>query len=189
MYIASNFDHLLGLPGFSDNALNTHFKLYAGYVANTNRLTEQLANSDSTSPQYAELKRRFGWEFNGMRLHEYYFGALTKDYQKLDQNSELFKKLSNQFGNFENWKKDFMATASARGIGWTILYYDKKADRLFSVWVNEHDAGHLADCKLLLNLDVFEHAFMLDYGTDKTSYLNAFMEAIDWKAIEKRFDS
>ena len=189
MYITANFDHLLGLPGFSDNALNIHFKLYAGYVVNTNKLTEQLDTLDSGSPQYAELKRRFGWEFNGMRLHEYYFETLTKTHSSLPSDSLLYKKITEQFGNFENWKKDFMATSMSRGIGWTILYYDKKAGRLFNAWINEHDTGHLADCKLLLDLDVFEHAFMLDYGTDKASYLKAFMEAIDWKVVEKRFDS
>ncbi|PIT87629.1 MAG: superoxide dismutase [Candidatus Magasanikbacteria bacterium CG10_big_fil_rev_8_21_14_0_10_40_10] len=188
MYQAINFDSLQGLNGFSDKTLETHFKLYAGYVANTNKLASQLSALETGSPEYAELKRRFGWEFDGMRLHEYYFEALTKTPTPLATDSSLYKKITKQFGDFASWQKDFIATAMTRGIGWTILYYDKKADQLFNVWINEHDVGHLAGCAIILNLDVFEHAFMLDYGTDRAKYIDVFFQAINWSEVKNRLE-
>ena len=190
-YEAKNFDHLLGLKGFSDNALKTHFALYQGYVNNTNKLRDELQTlfkeGKLDSVEHAELKRRLGWEFNGMRLHEYYFGALSKESKPLSESSLLYKKIENDFGNFGEWEKMFRAVASSRGIGWTILYYDVKGDQLLDVWINEHDVGHLSGCVPLLNIDVFEHAFMLDYGTKRADYIAAFMDAVDWKEVEKRF--
>ncbi len=183
----------MGLKGFSDNALKTHFALYQGYVNNTNKLRDELhelANGGKLdSVQHAELKRRLGWEFDGMRLHEYYFGALSKESQPLSESSALYKKIEKDFGSFGDWEKMFRAVASQRGIGWAILYYDVHGDQLLDVWVNEHDAGHLAGCVPLVNMDVFEHAFMLDYGTKKADYISAFMDAVDWKEVSKRFDS
>jgi Fe-Mn family superoxide dismutase len=192
MYQAQNFDHLLGLPGLSDNALNTHFALYQGYINNVNKLSDLLASAlggDKTAtPEYAELKRRFGWEFNGMRLHEYFFGAMTKTPSPLAPDSPLYQQVVKDFGSFEAWQKDFIATATMRGIGWAILYYDPLSGHLCNVWVNEHDLGHLAGAPVLLNLDVFEHAFMLDYGTKRADYVAAFMPLIDWAMVSGRFD-
>lgn len=188
-YEAKNFEHLLGLNGFSDKALTTHFKLYQGYVTNTEKLVQQLKSIDTNTPEYAELKRRFGWEFNGMRLHEYHFEAMTKEFKSLDNNSPLYQKIAEDFGSFEAWETDFKATAAMRGIGWAILYYDKSANRLFNVWVNEHDLGHLAGATLLLNLDIFEHAFVIDYVTDRASYIDSFINTIDWEVVSQRFDA
>lgn len=187
-YEPKNFDSLLGLKGFSDNALKTHFALYQGYVNNTNKLLDELKSAGLDSPQHAEMQRRFGWEFNGMRLHEYYFEGLTKDSEKLSDQSALYKKIVSDFGSFEAWEKEFKAIASARGIGWGILYYDNHTDRLLNVWVNEHDQGHLAGLPVLLNIDIFEHAFMLDYGTKRADYISAFMDVIDWKVVAKRLE-
>lgn len=188
LYEAKNYDHLLGLAGFSDNALKTHFTLYQGYVANTNKFLEILAKEGTDSPDFAGFKRRFGWEFNGMRLHEYYFSALSKNIVKLTEDGPLKAKIEQDFGSFGNWEKDFKATAMMRGIGWTILYYDQLANKLLNVWVGEHDTGHLAGATPLLPLDVFEHAFMLDYGTKKADYIGAFLKAVDWEVVEKRFN-
>jgi len=188
-YEVKNFDHLLGTPGFSDNLLKNHFTLYQGYVANTNKLADALSallkEGKTATPEYAELKRRFGWEFNGMRLHELYFSNMTKDTKNL-AGSELMSKVVNQFGSYENWEKDFKAAGTMRGIGWVVLYYDMSMDKLFNVWVNEHDAGHFSGCRPLLVMDVFEHAFMLDYSLKRADYIEAFFKAIDWKAVEKR---
>jgi Fe-Mn family superoxide dismutase len=187
-YEAKNFEHLLGLKGFSDNALKTHFALYQGYVNNTNKLIDELKSAGLDSPQHAEMQRRFGWEFDGMRLHEYYFESLKNGGETLAESSALGKAIEKDFGSFEQWEKEFKAIALARGIGWEIMYYDGHGDRLINSWVNEHDQGHLAGLPILLNIDVFEHAFMLDYGTKKADYISAFMEAIDWRAISKRFE-
>ena len=185
-YTPQAFTHLLGLTGFSDHALTTHFKLYEGYVTNTNKILEQLATLTPNSPEYNELKRRFGWEFNGMRLHELYFTALSHTPTALDTTSQLAEKINQSFGSYDNWLADFKATAMTRGIGWAILYFDPIANQLFNVWVNEHDLGHLANCQIILNIDVFEHAFMLDYATNRADYITAFISALDWSTASSR---
>jgi Fe-Mn family superoxide dismutase len=184
-YEVKKFDHLLGLAGFSDQLLKNHFTLYEGYVNNFNKLDEILVKIEKDgkygTPEFAELNRRLGWEFNGMRLHELYFGNLTKSPQPIDENSDLFKAIVKEFGSYEFWQKDFKAMGAIRGIGWVILYQD--GNRLFNVWINEHDTGHLTGGKPLLVMDVFEHAYMLDYGIKKADYIEKFFSAINWKAV------
>jgi superoxide dismutase, Fe-Mn family len=190
-YDARNFDQLLGTEGFSNTLLNNHFTLYKGYVTNTNKLAEtldaMLKDGKAGTPEYAELTRRFGWEFNGMRLHEYYFDNMAKGGSAIDQGSSLWKKVGEEFGGFETWEKDFKATGAMRGIGWTILYYDNIGKKLFNVWVNEHDVGHLSGCTPLLIMDVFEHAFLTDYQLKRADYIEAFTRAINWKMVADRF--
>ncbi len=190
VFEAKNFESLLGTKGLSDQLLKNHFTLYQGYVTNTNKVADALGamakEGKTASPEYAELKRRFGWEWNGMRLHEYYFGNLIKDGKALDKNSNLFRKIVEDFGSYENWEKDFKATGAMRGIGWVILYYD--GSRLFNTWINEHDVGHLSGATPLLVMDVFEHAYMIDYGLKKADYIEAFFRAIDW-TIDPKMDS
>ncbi|MBP7992598.1 MAG: superoxide dismutase [Candidatus Magasanikbacteria bacterium] len=193
MYEAKNFDYLLGLPGFSDQLMKNHFTLYQGYVMNANKvnslLDAMLKNDTVGTPEYAELTRRFGWEFNGMRLHEYYFEAMTKEAAPagLDAHSTLAQKIATEFGSLELWEKDFKAVAAMRGIGWAILAYDAAGDRLFNVWINEHDVGHLAGAKPILVMDVFEHAYMLDYGVKRADYISAYWKIIDWNVVQNRF--
>lgn len=189
-YEPKNYERLLGTAGFSDQLLKNHFTLYQGYVTNTNKLADDLHASEKQgwigTPGYGEMKRRFGWEFDGMRLHEYYFENMVKGGKAHDAKSALHQKIEKEFGSFEVWEKDFRATASMRGIGWVVLYFDKQADRVFNVWINEHDTGHFTGCTPLLVMDVFEHAFMLDYGTKRADYIEAFMKAVDWMAVEGR---
>lgn len=190
-YEATNFDNLLGTKGFSDKLLQAHFKLYQGYVANTNKVAELLADMAKSgkigTPAYAELKRRFGWEFNGMRLHELYFGNLTKEPSAVNKKSAFMKQLEQDFGSFPEWEADFKGTGALRGIGWVILAYDPLGKKLFNTWINEHDVGHLAGAVPLLVMDVFEHAFVMDYDMNRGEYINAFFEAINWAAVEARF--
>jgi superoxide dismutase, Fe-Mn family len=189
-YEARNFDSLLGTEGFSDALLKNHFTLYSGYVTNTNRVSDALfalaRDNKAGTPEYAEQKRRFGWEFGGMRLHELYFANMKKGGAPMGMDSPLAKLIAQEFGSFPAWEIDFKATGAMRGIGWVILYYDKTANRLFNAWINEHDVGHLAGATPLLVMDVFEHAYMLDYGLKKADYISAFMKAIDWAEVEKR---
>ena len=191
-YVAQNFDHLLGTKGFSDRLLKNHFALYQGYVANTNKLagalTEMVNEDQFATSEYAELKRRSGWEFDGMRLHEYYFGNLAKGGKALDRGSALFEKLISDFGSFEKWEKDFKATGTIRGIGWVVLYLDSMTNYVFNTWINEHDVGHLAGATPLLIMDVFEHAYLTDYDLRRADYIEAFFRAIDWVVATKRFD-
>src|SRR3989344_3189777 len=172
-YTAQNFDKLLGLKGFSDQLLQNHFKLYQGYVTNTNKLIELLAKIEPGTPEFAELKRRFGWEFNGMRLHELYFANMAKEKTELKSSSPLLKQIIHDFGSGENCEKLFAATGAMRGIGWAIMCYDPAAKKLFHIWINEHDVGHLAGTVPLLIMDVFEHAFMIDYNLNRADYIKA----------------
>lgn len=190
-YAPKDYKHLLGLDGLSDALLNNHFSLYEGYVANTNKVADRLATLAATgemgTPEYAELKRRYGWEWNGMRLHELYFSNLAKEAPSLKEQSPLAKQIIQDFGSVSAWEKDFRATGSMRGIGWVILAFDKESERLFNTWINEHDLGHLAGTVPLLVMDVFEHAFILDYGTKRADYIETFFRSIDWMTIEGRF--
>ena len=190
MYQFKNYDNLIGIDGLSEGLLKNHFTLYQGYVNNFNKLDEILMAMEKEGkfgmPEFAELNRRLGWEFNGMRLHEYYFNNLTKEFKEIDKSSELYKKIEKEWGSYEMWEKDFKSMAGMRGIGWVILYYDKEADRLFNVWINEHDAGHFAGCQPLLIMDIFEHAYMFDYGIKRADYIEAFMKIINWGAIACR---
>jgi len=188
-YTAKDYTKLIGMEGFSQTLLNNHFTLYQGYVTNTNKLTDALAamlkEGKTGTPEYAELKRRFGWEYNGMRLHEYYFENLGGK-SPLVKSGVLGKMISASFGSYEAWEQDFKATGAMRGIGWVVLYYDVPTCMLVNVWINEHDTGHLSGCQPILVMDVFEHAFMIDYGLKRADYIAAFFKNINWKAVESR---
>jgi len=188
-YIAVDYSGLIGMEGFSDTLINNHLTLYQGYVTNCNKLidllTTMLKEERVATPEYAELKRRMGFEFNGMRLHEYYFGNLG-DKQAMDRSGRLPEKLVEDFGSYEDWEKDFKGTGMMRGIGWAILYQDNVTGRLFNQWINEHETGHFAGCAPILVMDVFEHAFMTDYGLNRASYIEAFFKNIKWNLVEGR---
>jgi len=185
-YTAKDYSALLGMPGFSDALLQIHFKLYEGYVKNATSLSTQLKMIDSSSYEYGALKRRFGWEFDGMRLHELYFGNLGGKVA-LDPKSSLSQALTNEYGSYDKWKKDFIATGTIRGIGWALLYYDPEQKQLINVWINEHDTGHLVNGRPILIMDVFEHAYMPQYGLDKAKYIDAFFNNINWDVVAKRY--
>ena len=188
-YAPKEYARLMGTQGFSDALLKNHFTLYQGYVTNTNKeleiLEQMLKEGRVASPEYTEMKRRLGWEFNGMRLHEYYFENLGGT-APLAMDGRLGKKLVESFGSFDDWEKDFRATGAMRGIGWTVLYLDPTNDKLINFWINEHDEGHPAGGIPLLVMDVFEHAYMLDYGLKRAEYIDTFFKSIDWKAVETR---
>jgi Fe-Mn family superoxide dismutase len=188
-YTAKDYTKLIGMEGFSETLLKNHFTLYQGYVTNTNKVLEaldQMLKADKSGTiEFAELKRRLGWEFNGMRLHEYYFENLGGK-TPIDKNGKLAKKMAEAFGSYEAWEKDFKTTGAMRGIGWVILYQDAQSGKLINFWINEHDVSHPAGCNPLLIMDVFEHAFMIDYGLKKAEYIGAFFKNINWKAVEAR---
>ncbi len=188
-YAAKDYAKLIGMEGFSETLLKNHFTLYQGYVTNTNKLLDTLGrmlkDGQTGNTEYAELKRRLGWEFNGMRLHEYYFDNLGGK-GSIRKNGNLATRLAGDFGSYDAWEKDFRATGSMRGIGWTVLYQDVASGRLMNFWINEHDVAHPAGGNPILIMDVFEHAFMLDYGLKRADYIEAFFKNIDWSATENR---
>lgn len=185
-----NFDRLLGTQGFSDQLLKNHLTLYQGYVTNTNKLLDAFKKfreeGTLANPDAAEMRRRFGWEFNGMRLHELYFGNMVKGGTAMPTGEKIAKKITEDFGSVDAFMKEFKGVGAMRGIGWAVLTYDIASKRLFNIWVNEHDAGHLAATAPLLIMDVFEHAFMLDYGVKRADYIEAFYAAIDWNEVNRR---
>ncbi len=188
-YVAKDYNSLIGIAGFSETLLKNHFTLYNGYVTNTNKLMDTLAamvkDGKIGTPEYAELKRRMGFEFNGMRLHEYYFENLGGKVA-LNKSGKLGKKLAEDFGSYEDWEKDFKGTGTMRGIGWTILYQDNVTGKLINQWINEHETGHFAGCAPILVMDVFEHAFITDYGLKRADYIEAFFKNINWGIVESR---
>ncbi|MHB8895661.1 MAG: superoxide dismutase [Candidatus Geothermincolia bacterium] len=189
-YAAKDYAKLLGMAGFSETLLKNHFTLYQGYVTNTNKLLDALAAmlkdgkvTAPPSPEYSEFKRRLGWEFNGMRLHELYFENLGGA-KPLSAFPAVEKKLAASFGSVADWEKDFRASGTMRGIGWVVLYQD--GERLANFWVNEHDVANPAGCAPLLVMDVFEHAFLTDYGLKRADYVESFMKNINWDAVASR---
>lgn len=190
-YTVKEFD-LSGLNGISDETLEMHFGLYEGYVENTNRLRGRLAGMkpDSKDPAWAEMKRRLGFEYNGMILHEYYFGNMKKggggDPQ---EGSEFVSGVEANFGDFESWKADFIATGGMRGIGWAICYLDAATGWISNHWINEHQDYHVAGFSPILIMDVWEHAFLLDYKpSEKDAYMEAFLSNVDWDVVERRIE-
>jgi len=188
-YAAKDYSKLVGMAGFSDALINNHFTLYQGYVTNTNKVLDALdallKSDKAATPEFAELKRRLGWEFNGMRLHELYFENLGAS-APLDSSGKLASKMAESFGSVEAWEKDFRATGAMRGIGWVVLYQDLANGKLINFWVNEHDVANPSGCQPILVMDVFEHAFMLDYGLKRADYIESFFKNIQWSAAEAR---
>ncbi|HET7814558.1 MAG TPA: Fe-Mn family superoxide dismutase [Candidatus Baltobacteraceae bacterium] len=183
---------LSGLQGISDATLETHFALYEGYVKNTNTLIElttqarQGGTASGADPKFAELVRRMGWEFNGMRLHEYYFDNLSKGSQEL-KTGNLYNVLGESYGDFESWKKDFFAVGGMRGVGWAIAYYDPKAQQILNVWIEQHQNGNLAGYVPIVVMDCWEHAFIKDYKpSERGKYIEAFYANLNWQACEER---
>lgn len=189
-YKAKTYNNLLGMPGFNDELLKMHFKLYEGYVKNTNLLLNNLKDYAMKTPldaySYGALQRRLGWEFDGMRLHEFYFENLGGK-SPVDKSSALYVAIADQFGSFDAWKKAFTDIAMMRGIGWVILCKDPQTGRLMNVWIAEHDLGHLAGAAPLLVLDVWEHAYLTQFGLDRAGYVSTFFKNIDWNAVQGRF--
>jgi superoxide dismutase, Fe-Mn family len=185
---------LSGLTGISDATLEMHFGLYEGYVKNTNLLFERLQDlrdngkAEGANPGYAELVRRLGFEYNGVRLHELYFDNMAKSPADIG-NGKLYQLFGESFGGYEEWKKDFMAVGGMRGIGWAIAYYDRAARWITNHWISDHEIGHIAGSIPIVVLDVWEHAYIKDYKpAEKAKYIEAFFTHVDWKVCEHRLD-
>jgi superoxide dismutase, Fe-Mn family len=196
-YRAKEFQ-LHGLNGISDRTLDMHFKLYAGYVKETNRLTEEIRDflkdgkvDQEEMPAYSELTRRLGFEYNGMVLHEYYFENLTRGGSGDPRhNSALLKAAEQSFGSYEVWKTDFMSVGKMRGVGWAICSLNPANGRLSNHWITLHEHGNVAGFIPVLVMDVWEHAFLLDYApSERSGYIEAFFSNIDWKSCEERLNT
>lgn len=186
------------LKGISQKNIEEHLKLYSGYVKNTNLILEKLeevaknpdpSTSSGSANAYAlaEMQRRFSFEYNGMRNHEIYFDLLSDGPEKISEDSELFKSLTYLWGSFDKWLSSFKALAMTRGVGWAILYYDRKEKRLLNAWIDEQHLGQLQDCTPILALDMWEHSFVYDYQpSGKKQYIEDFFENLNWgKTVDR----
>jgi Fe-Mn family superoxide dismutase len=188
-YEVKNYSHLQNIGKISNEAMVMHFKLYEGYVKNTNIILEKLKTLEVNSPEWNELHRRFGWEFDGMRNHEIFFDSLTTEVSGENPVAgEIKNKIVENFGSVEDWKKEFVGIAKMRGIGWVVLVQDNRTGKLLNTWVNEHDAGMLSDVKIILNMDMFEHAFIKDFGTDRAPYIDSIFAHINWEVVSERLN-
>ena len=167
------------LKGISAKTIEEHLKLYAGYVKNLNETLEGKQDI-----------RRLGFEYNGMRNHEIYFSSLEDGAKALSDNSDLKKQIEKDFGSFDSWLTSFKSIAMTRGIGWAMLYYDKKENVLINNWVEEQHISQLQDCASILALDMWEHSYVADYQpSGKKSYVEDFFLNINWEKVEGNFTS
>jgi superoxide dismutase, Fe-Mn family len=193
-YKARQFN-LSGLKGISDETLEVHFKLYEGYVKETNNLRERIWQfiqdgkvDQEEMPAYSELTRRLGFEYNGMVLHEYYFENLKKGTGtgEPEPSSKFLKAAEVSFGSYDIWKTDFQGIGKMRGVGWAICYENPANNRLSNHWISLHETGNVAGFNPILVMDVWEHAYLLDFKTERPKYIEAFFSNIDWSAVEGR---
>ncbi|HKO95667.1 MAG TPA: Fe-Mn family superoxide dismutase [Pyrinomonadaceae bacterium] len=193
-YQAKQFN-LSGLNGISDQTLEMHFKLYEGYVKETNKLTDKISEflrdgkvDQEEVPAYSELTRRLGFEYNGMVLHEYYFENMKKDGRgDPERTSGFFRAAEESFGSYDIWKADFVGIGKMRGVGWAICYENPANGRLSNHWITLHETGNVAGFNPVLVMDVWEHAFLLDFKpAERPKYIEAFFSNIDWNVCDKR---
>jgi superoxide dismutase, Fe-Mn family len=182
------------LKGISQKTTDTHLKLYSGYVKHTNLILDQIneLGKDSEKNSYAigELQRRFGFEFDGMRNHEYFFKQFEGGSTAITPDGTLYQAIVQEWGSFETWLNRFKAIGQTRGIGWAILYHDPIANKLVNSWVDEQHLGHLTSLRFILGLDMWEHSYLMDYAPgEKKNYIDAFFENLNWKVVEDRFQA
>ncbi|HET8773502.1 MAG TPA: Fe-Mn family superoxide dismutase [Thermoanaerobaculia bacterium] len=187
--------NLSGLNGISDKTLEMHFKLYEGYVTNTNTLTERIAAilsdgkvDQEEMPAYSELTRRLGFEYNGMVLHEYYFANMKRQGGgDASRGSKFREAVERSYPSYDIWKTDFTGIGKMRGVGWAICYLDPNTGHISNHWITLHETGNVSGFVPLLVMDVWEHAFLLDYKpADRPKYIEAFLSNVDWDSVETR---
>lgn len=189
-YEEQKFD-IPALKGISARNVEEHLKLYSGYVKNTNAILDQVeklsVDLTANAQILTELQRRFSFEFNGMRNHEYYFSSFEGGAQEISDGA-LKSAIEKEWGGFDKWFSLFKAIAKTRGIGWAMLYYDKHADRLVNAWVDEQHLGQLNGLDPVLCLDMWEHSFVADYQpSGKAQYIEDFFANLNWSKIEINF--
>lgn len=182
------------LSGISTKTIEEHLKLYAGYIKHANLILEKITELSAT-PELAtantytigELRRRFGFEFGGLRNHEYYFHQLEGGSTLSNTESQLHAQIVKQWGSYDTWLTEFKQLAMTRGIGWAFLYLDTATGNLLNTWVGEQHDGHLTGLSPILALDMWEHSYMLDVPpSEKKLYIEAFFANLNWSVVEGR---
>ena len=178
------------LEGISGRTIEEHLKLYAGYVKHVNLIHEKIAelkeNSEKNAYALAEVQRRLGFEFGGMKNHEAYFAQFEGGSKEVPAG-KFVDMVSAQWGSFETFLTQLKATAMTRGIGWTMVYFDANAQKLVMTWVDEQHIGQLPDVTIALALDMWEHSYMLDYvPSQKKEYVETFFKNLNWEIVGNR---
>jgi superoxide dismutase, Fe-Mn family len=187
--------NLPAMSGLSQSQITAHLGLYEGYVKHVNLIAEKLeavrGGTLELDPYIvAELRRRFAFEFDGMRMHEYYFEQLEGAPVKLTVESGFGRAISEKYGSPEAFIAHVKEVAGTRGIGWIVTYFDSRANTVHTVFVGDHELGQLSGLPILFALDIWEHAFMVDYlPSEKKNYIEAFLQNVNWSAVEKRFEN
>ena len=173
----------------SRKAYDDHMTLYHGYVEKTNEITHELktnpewATSNATASHYRGWKKGETYAINGVILHELYFQNLGNEAGPMGQNIQNL--LNRNFESTDKWREDFIACAQAAR-GWCILVYEQRTNTFRNIVLDSHEDGNIASAYPLIVLDMYEHAYFIDYGTDKIAYINRFLSNIPWATIEKR---
>ena len=189
--------NLSGLVGISDKTLEMHFKLYEGYVTNTNTLNERIAAILADGkvdleemPAYSEFTRRLGFEYNGMVLHEFYFENMKTGGGGDAPRGDFRSAVERSYPSYEIWKADFVSVGKMRGVGWSICYLNPANGLVSNHWIEMHQSGNVAGFIPLVVMDVWEHAFLLDFKpADRPKYIEAFMANLDWGVVAKRMQT
>lgn len=181
------------LKGISTKNIEEHLKLYQGYVKHTNLIIDRISEYSADTEKYAyelgELQRRFSFEYNGMKNHEYYFEQLEGGTTLLDPASPLGLAITESFGSFDAFMARFTTIAMTRGIGWAILYRDLDSNQLVTAWIDEQHLGQLNSAQFIFGIDMWEHAYVADYQpSGKKQYVNDYLTQVNWTTIAKRFN-
>lgn len=185
--------HLPVLNDISEKQVKVHIALYEGYVKHVNLIMEKIkalkeADAEGNAYLIAELRRRFAFEFDGMRMHEHYFAQFEGGGVAQSSGSKLAVAAAEKYGN-QDLTAHIKEVAGSRGIGWVVVYADPVAHTLHTVFVNDHEVGQLAGLPIILALDLWEHAYMVDYvPAEKKNYIDAFFANLNWGVVEKRFE-
>lgn len=190
-YEEKKFD-IPALDGISQKSVEEHLGLYSGYVKNFNAISAQLPeyakDAEKNSHAIAELVRRRSFEFGGMRLHELYFTQFEGGAKALSPAGALAKQIEKEYMKVEHLVGYLTAIAKMRGPGWALLYWDPVAKQFLTGFSGEQHQGHFVTLPVLLALDVWEHAYLLDYGAQgKAKYIDAFFKNLNWSVIQERF--
>lgn len=183
------------LTGLSPKQIEVHLALYEGYVKHVNLILDtikELRESDAQKNAYIinELRRRLSFEFDGMRMHEYYFEQFEGGAKALSADSALAQSAIAKYGSVDGLLSHIKEVAGTRGIGWVVVYFDPTVQTLHTMFVNDHELGQFSGLPIILAVDLWEHAYMVDYvPSEKGKYIDAFLANVNWEVAEKRFET
>ncbi len=192
-YTAKTFN-IPQLDGISPKSIEEHIGLYQGYVKNFNAISklmpEYAGDMEKHGLALSELIRRRSFEFDGMRLHELYFAQFEGSATALTKESALGQQLTKEYRDATHLEPFIKAIGAMRGPGWALLYWDQEAKQFLAGFAGEQHQGHFATLPIVLALDVWEHAYLLDHGAaGKAAYIDTFFKNLNWKVIEGRFEA